>query len=91
MRPQQTAIHQATQRTRRTAQETKPWVERLGRCGYVAIGIVYMLIGLLALQAALGVGGDITDTHGALEHIIQAPFGRVLLAIIIGGLVGYSL
>ena len=91
MRRQQAAIRQATQHTRRAANETKPWVERLGRCGYIAIGIVYTLVGLLAMQTALGVGGEITDTHGALEHIVQAPFGRLLLAIVTVGLVGYAL
>jgi len=29
-----------------------PWVERLARFGYAARGVVYALIGLLAIQAA---------------------------------------
>lgn len=38
-------------------EETKPWIRRFGRFGYMAKGLVYFLIGVLALLAALGLGG----------------------------------
>ncbi|MEJ7599236.1 MAG: DUF1206 domain-containing protein [Kofleriaceae bacterium] len=45
---------------------------------------------VLAAAAALGKGGKATDSQGALETIIHAPFGRVLLGLIALGLVGYA-
>jgi hypothetical protein len=70
--------------------ETAPWIEGLGRCGHVAIGVVYATIGVLAAQTALSSGGDTTDSHGALGWIVQAPFGRVILAALALGFAGYA-
>lgn len=69
----------------------RPWVEQLGRFGYAAKGIVYGLIGVLAVQAAIGAGGAITDTQGALQTVDGQPFGRFLLVLIAIGLVGYCI
>ena len=46
---------------------------------------------VLAVQADLGQGGETTDPAVALGHVVQAPFGRLLLAIVAIGLVGYAL
>ncbi len=91
MARQGSATGEARRQARRAAREASPWIERLGRLGYAAKGIVYALVGVLALQAALGTGGATTDTQGALERIVRAPFGRVLLAIVALGLAGYAL
>jgi hypothetical protein len=72
-------------------QQASPGIELLGRMGYAAKGVVYGLVGLLAAQAAAGVGGDVTDTEGVLRHVVNAPFGQVLLGVIALGLVGYAL
>ncbi|MGI0488755.1 DUF1206 domain-containing protein [Pantanalinema rosaneae CENA516] len=68
-----------------------PWVERLARLGYAAKGMVYFVVGLLAAQAAFTTGGRTTDPNGALETIIDQPFGQFLLVIILIGLIGYAL
>jgi uncharacterized protein DUF1206 len=73
-----------------TVVEAAPWVVRLARVGYVAKGILYIIIGLLAAQAALGQGGRTTDAEGALRVVYGASFGRVLLLIIAVGLMGYA-
>lgn len=67
------------------------WVERLARFGYAAKGVVYAIVGVLAVQAALGAGGRTTDTQGALQTIASQPFGRFLLALVAIGLIGYVL
>ncbi|WP_414545246.1 DUF1206 domain-containing protein [Nostoc sp. CCY0012] len=67
------------------------WVERLARLGYAAKGLVYIIVGLLAAQAAFGSGGKTTDTSGALETIVTQPFGKFLLGIVTLGLIGYAL
>lgn len=62
-----------------------------GRFGFLSKGLVYLLIGALAVQTALGAGGDTTDARGALERIAQLPFGRALLLALGCGLAGYAL
>lgn len=70
-------------------EETKPWIRRFSRVGYMTKGIVYMIIGILALLAAFGPGGETTGTTGAVEQISTMPFGKLLLWIIGIGLIGY--
>jgi hypothetical protein len=68
-----------------------PWMERLARFGYAAKGIVYIVVGALAMQAATGFGGQTTDARGALQEIETKPFGKVALASVAFGLIGYVL
>ena len=86
-----TLTDQAVDHAQHAARQASPSVERLARFGYVAKGIVNGLVGVLALQVALGVGGTTTDARGTLEPILLAPFGRFLLAAIALGLVAYGL
>ena len=64
-------------------------VQAFARFGYAAKGVVYMLIGALALGAAAGAGraGNSREAMGTLR---DKPFGKLLLAIIAFGLVGYA-
>ena len=64
--------------------------EGLARAGYVARGVIYLLIGVLAIQLARGVGGENPDQEGALRLIAGQVFGRVLLVIVAVGLAGYA-
>jgi hypothetical protein len=68
-----------------------PWVEWLGRAGLVAKGIVYGLIGALALAIPLGLGGKTTDRHGALRTVAEAPLGELMLLALAVGLAGYAI
>src|SRR5687767_893208 len=72
------------------ARKSGPWLVRFGRLGYVAKGIVYVVIGVLATQAAAGMGGRTTDTRGALRTIGEAPLGKFALGIVMIGLFGYA-
>ena len=74
-----------------TLREASPWIERLARIGYVAKGVVHILVGWLAAQAAIGSGGSTTDSSGALRTIVDEPMGRTILGIIAVGLLGYAL
>ena len=65
--------------------------EWLARGGFVARGVVYGIIGVLALKLAFGAGGKATDQKGALETVAQQPFGKVLLILVAIGLAGYAL
>lgn len=66
-------------------------IERLARFGYLAKGVLYATIGLLAAAGALAGRGRSTDTKGAMDTILTAPFGRFLLFAIAIGLAGYAL
>ncbi len=65
--------------------------EALIRLGYIAKGMVYLLVGALALRVAAGLGGGhLTDPTGALHVILRSPFGTILLWLIALGLFAYS-
>lgn len=66
-------------------------LERGARLGYLARGLVYLVIGGFAFLAAIGRGGGTTDTHGALQTLLSQPFGKLLLILIAVGLLGYGL
>jgi len=69
-----------------------PQLEFLERLGYVARGVLYAVMGLLALGIALGLGGGkATDLPGSLVFLIGNPYGKVVLVVMIIGLVAYSL
>jgi hypothetical protein len=63
----------------------------LARAGLVARGVVYGIIGILALKLALGDGGKATDQEGALQTIAHQSFGELLLVLVAIGLGGYAL
>jgi hypothetical protein len=71
--------------------EVAPWIERLARVGYAAKSLLYVTIGYLASQAALGPGGKVTDTRGALREVHDVSYGRLLLIVVGLGLLGYGL
>jgi hypothetical protein len=62
----------------------------LARAGLISRGIVYAIIGVLALKLALGDGGRATDQQGALRTIADRPFGKTLLVLVAVGLAGYA-
>lgn len=68
----------------------KTVVQHLAKMGYAARGVVYLTIGGLALLTAFGSGGKTSTSKGAMVEIYQQPFGTVMLALLVVGLVGYS-
>jgi len=70
---------------------TSRLMETLMRLGYMVRGLVYGVIGVLAIQVALGVGGALTDVQGAIVAISKTPIGGMLLYGILIGLIGYAL
>jgi hypothetical protein len=61
----------------------------LARSGYFARGVVYMIVGLLALVATWT-----ASSHGgakdALTAILAQPFGTALIWVMVVGLIGYT-
>lgn len=53
--------------------------------------MIYLLVGVLALQIAFGTGNREADRGGALAELADKPFGAVLLWALGAGLVGMAL
>jgi len=68
-----------------------PWAERFIRLGYMVRGLLYVVVGVLALQVAAGAGGKTTTKSGAIGTLAGEPFGKFLLIVIAVGLAGYAL
>ena len=86
------AAREAGDHAEKAAREASPWVEWIARFGYAAKGVVYVVMGVLAMLAAAGAGGgSTTDQNGAFQTIEEAPFGQVLLSVVAVGLLGYVL
>lgn len=69
----------------------RPEFKWLARAGLIARGVVYGVVGLLALKLALGAGGKTTSQQGALKTIAHEPFGQGLLIAVAVGLAGYAI
>ena len=86
------AVRQSTEEAKRAGEKFVhhpgfPW---LARGGLLARGVVYGVIGVIAIEVAAGTGARPTNQKGALEIIARQPFGSVLLGLLAAGLAGYS-
>ena len=70
------------------AEQSEP-VEWLARLGLVSRGVVWLTVGFLAAQVALG-SAKRADKNGALQTIADKPFGRLLLVVLVIGFLGYA-
>jgi hypothetical protein len=66
-------------------------MEAMTRLGYGVRGLIYITMGLLAFNVALGKGGAPANQQGAIAAIGRQPAGLVLLWVVLLGLVSYSL
>jgi hypothetical protein len=67
------------------------WLQWLARGGLVARGVMYLLIGLLAVQIAFGSSGKQADTSGALRTVASHPGGIVVLWLLAVGFAGLAI
>lgn len=75
-----TTAHQAGRRLEGAARRAAdhPVLERLAKAGFAARGVLYAIIGLVALHIAFGGGGQ-ADKSSALQIVRDAPLGDPLL------------
>jgi hypothetical protein len=75
--------------TVRDGADSRPlgWAARLG---LTARGVVYLLMGLLAVLVARGAAAEV-DQKGALAQVVARPFGEVVVAVMAAGFAGYAL
>lgn len=61
----------------RTARRSTAF-RRIARAGYVVLGVVHVIIGVIAVSIAMGARGD-ADQDGAMEQLRSSPIGGLLL------------
>ena len=68
-------------------------MEVLARLGLVTRGVLYILMAVIVVELVRtrGTEDDQASNTGALEKIVEQPFGRVLLTIVAIGVAGYAL
>jgi hypothetical protein len=91
-----TASPSVSGRARRTSARARrasdsPAVRGLARAGLLARGIIYLLIGLVAILVALGRSNRQADQQGALQLLAGKPYGLVALVLLGIGFAGYAL
>jgi hypothetical protein len=72
------------------AVKRSPWMQAWARAGFAIGGIVYVIIGILAVLVATARQGRAQGPDGAIGYIGAQPFGHILLAIVTAGLFGYG-
>ncbi len=68
-----------------------PAARALARAGLVARGVIYILIGWVAILVALGQTSQHADQQGAVQLLASEPYGLVLLWLLGIGFAGYAL
>jgi hypothetical protein len=63
----------------------------LARAGLVARGVMYVIIGGIAVEIAFGHSGQTADRTGALRLIGNSPAGEVALWLLVAGFLGLAL
>lgn len=64
---------------------------RTARAGFAAKGVLYAIIGVLAIAVALGEEQSAADQQGALASLAGSTGGKLLLGLLALGLAGYAL
>jgi hypothetical protein len=67
------------------------WLDKAARVGYAVNGLLHLLIAWIAIQIAIGSSGDSADQSGALSHLSNNTFGRIMLWIAVVGFVGLTI
>jgi len=68
-----------------------PLAETLTRIGFGARGLIYLVMGIMAVDVSYGGRSAPADQQGALAVIGAQPLGHILLLVVMIGLAGYSL
>ena len=70
---------------------TNPFLKQYILLGSAAKGVIYFLIGILAIEAAILPERKAAGTYRALKYLSEQPLGSILLCLLAFGLGGYVL
>lgn len=69
----------------------RTWARRIGRFGLAARGLTFVIIGGFFMQAAIRSDPDEAEgLGGALQTLLEQPFGAVLLGVVAAGFIAYA-
>ncbi|HVE74147.1 MAG TPA: DUF1206 domain-containing protein [Mycobacteriales bacterium] len=91
--PSTTAVRKIQRNAKKARKETldAEWTSYVGRAGLVSRGVIYSVIGILALRIAFGAGdGEEADKDGAFEVLSRSTLGRLALAVLAAGFACYA-
>ena len=75
--------------TNARAARARRGVTRSARAGIAARGVLYIVLGILAIQFARGeMASEQVNQTGAFETVAQQPFGKVLLVLLVARAAG---
>jgi hypothetical protein len=63
----------------------------LGRAGFAARGVLYVIIGCLAVGIAFGHSRDQADSAGAVRLVAATPVGLIALWLLVAGFIGLAI
>ena len=69
----------------------RPETRGLARWGLLSKGGLYLIVGVIAADVAIGGGGRVRDRDGALSATADTPLGKVLVGVLAVGLLGYAI
>lgn len=72
----------------RAARDVAGWVPPMARLGYAAKGVVYLIVGWIAVKASVAAGQP-EGTSGALRSLVDQDGGRWMLMLIAVGLLAH--
>ena len=72
--------------------KTRDWVIGLGRAGYAALGVVFGIVGVFLIVAAVRNNASAAKgLGGSLQELARQPYGHVILGVVAVGLIAYGL
>jgi hypothetical protein len=66
--------------------EQSDWLDHAARVGFIAYGVVHLLVAWLAVQVALGSKGEEASPSGALHELATQPFGKTMVWAVCAGM-----
>lgn len=72
------------------SRDVSPWIHWMARCGFVAEGAMYFLLGGFALVAATFPRERPQGYLGAMHRLTELPLGGVMLAALLAGLAAFA-
>jgi hypothetical protein len=85
---ERTATQDLSVKARRAGHST--WFEWAGRFGLAAQGVSFVIVAVLALLLAAGLGGKAADRTGALRTLADETWGGALLVLLAVGFAAYA-
>ena len=68
------------------APDARRWIERAARLGHVSVGTVYVLVGIIAVLAAIDAHRQPADSVEVFRHLLTDGLGRIVAVALVVGL-----